>query len=291
MQSNLSMEARTGCIISLKRRSNFLQGLKPQFLCGFRGTAKAVPFQSRVHATIPRTAGVFSGRGRLGSLARCCLSMLAVLAIGIPQFALAQEPCKIDKAERDAAKKAGHARPVESELIFEDQGSFGNYQIFAQGEDSKLFSAGAEYERHSWGCLMKAQVYYVAEFLPFVLLNEPANLNFYGVTRSTAKQLVPGIGITPIGFRMLWRDGRAIQPYLMAKAGFLVFTQKAESPNASYENISLRSEIGVQIRMTRRVDLRLGMGDYHFSNVFVVPSNPGLDVMSYMGGIAFRLKE
>ena len=63
-----------------------------------------------------------------------------------------------------------------------------------------------------------------------------------------------------MGFRLLWRDGKTIKPYLMAKGGFLVFTQKAESPNASYENISLQSDLGVQIRLTPRVDLRLGWG-------------------------------
>jgi hypothetical protein len=225
--------------------------------------------------------------GRL-FLSGLCLSAAVVAAI---TPAHAQSPCKVDKAERDAAKKEGHPRPVESELTFEGQGSFGNYKIFAQGEDSKLFTSGVEYERHSWGCLLNAQVYYVAEFLPFVLLDQPANLNYYGIPRSTDKQFVPGIGITPIGFRMLWRDGKAIKPYLMAKGGFLVFSKKAESPNASYENISLRSEVGVQIRMTKRVDLRLGIGDYHFSNAFIVPSNPGLDVMSYMGGIAWHLHD
>jgi hypothetical protein len=217
--------------------------------------------------------------------------VLAALGIFTPGFAQGQAPCKVDKAERDAAKKEGHPRPVESQIIFEGQGSFGNYTIFAQGEDSKLFTAGVEYDRHSWGCLLKAHVYYVGEFLPFVLLDQPAILNYYGIPRSTDKQLVPGVGITPIGFRLLWRDRRAIQPYLMAKGGILVFTQKAESPNASYENISLRSEVGLQIRMTHRVDLRMGIGDYHFSNGFVVPSNPGLDVMSYMGGIAWHLRD
>jgi hypothetical protein len=217
--------------------------------------------------------------------------VLAGLGFFAPGPAWGQSPCKVDRAEREAAKNEGHPRPVESQIIFEGQGSFGNYTIFAQGEDSKLFTAGVEYDRHSWGCFLNAHVYYVGEFLPFVLLDQPAVLNYYGIARSTDKQLVPGIGITPIGFRLLWRDRRAIQPYLMAKGGILVFTQKAESPNASYENISLRSEVGLQIRMTHKVDLRMGMGDYHFSNGFVVPSNPGLDVMSYMGGIVWHLRD
>ena len=124
----------------------------------------------------------------------------------------------------------GEKRPVESELIFEGEGSFGNYKIFAQGSNSKLFTSGVEYDRHSWGCLLKAQVEYVAEFLPFVLLDEPTNLNYYGFSISTNKHLVPGIGITPVGFRLLWRDGKAIKPYLMAKGGFFAYSQKRCHP-------------------------------------------------------------
>jgi hypothetical protein len=222
------------------------------------------------------------------------LSCICVLAA--PMSALAQSPpaqvsCKTDEADRKEAKKAGHPRPVESQLVFEGQGSFGNYQIFAAGEDSKLFSAGVEYDRHSWGCFLRAQVFYVGEVLPFVLLDEPAVLNYYGVPRSTNKNYVPGAGVVPIGFQLRWRYGRAIKPYLMAKGGILGFTQKAESPNASYENFTLRSEVGVLVRLSHRVDLKMGIGDSHFSNGFVVPSNPGLDVMSYMGGIQLHLKD
>ena len=215
--------------------------------------------------------------------------ILAGLLAAVPSRA--QEPCMAERRERAAAKKAGQKLPVESQIAFEDQGSFGNFKIFAQGEDSKLFTAGVEYDRHSWGCLFKARVFYVAEFLPFVLLDEPADLNYYGVYYGTSKQFVPGIGASPAGFRLLWRDGQKVQPYLLAKGGFLVFTKKAESPNASYVNMSIRSELGVQVHMRDRLDLRLGMGFCHFSNAFVVPSNPGLDVMAYMGGIVYHLRE
>jgi hypothetical protein len=213
---------------------------------------------------------------------------MAVIGMLAPSLARGQT------SEDPQAKGSGGAdappvrHQVESYLTYEGQGSFGNYKIFAQGTESKLFTAGVEYDRHSWGYFLGAQVYYVAEFLPFVLLDEPAKLNYYGIVQSKNKDHVPGIGITPLGFRLVWRDGKAISPYLMAKGGLLVFSQKAMSPNASYENISLQSSAGVQVRLTRKVDLRMGMGDYHFSNAFVVPSNPGLDVMSYMYGISYR---
>ena len=216
------------------------------------------------------------------------LSAVSALA---PSVARGQATGDVQQMENPGAGAPPIRQRVESDLTFEGQGSFGNYQIFAQGTDSKLFTGGVEYDRHSWGYFLGSQVYYVAEFLPFVLLDEPAELNYYGVVESTNKgrrRLVPGIGITPIGIRFLWRDGKAIRPYLMAKGGLLVFTQKALSPNASYENISLQSSVGLEIRLTNRVDLRMGMGDYHFSNAFVVPSNPGLDVMSYMYGISYH---
>lgn len=212
--------------------------------------------------------------------------LLLALAWFAPQAIHAQEAGSMPEIPA-----AHNSHTVESELTFEGQGSFGNYKIFAQGEHSKLFTAGVEYDRHSWGYFLGSQVDYVAEFLPFVLLDQPAHLNYFGIPITKNKhdmELVPGLGITPIGIRFLWRDGCAIQPYLTAKGGILVFTQKAESPYATYENISLRSELGMQIRLGRRTELHLAMGDYHFSNDFIVPSNPGLDVMSYMGGITWH---
>lgn len=231
----------------------------------------------------------FRQRKRFRYCGVSCLFVLAAVSFLAPQPLTAQESGTTAIADIPMAEATKDKKPPASELIFEGEGSFGNYTIFAAGEDSKLFSSGVEYDRHSWGRFLGANVYYVAEFLPFVLLDEPAKLDYYGNPLSTKKQHVPGIGITPIGFRLLWRDGKAIKPYLMAKGGFLVFTQKAESPNASYENISLQSDIGVQIRMSERLELRMGMGDFHFSDAFIVPSNPGLDVMSYTSGISYHL--
>jgi hypothetical protein len=215
--------------------------------------------------------------------------LLAALVASAPRPSQAQSAAP-EPAENAAAQQGPPAKqPPESEFIVEGQGSFGNYTIFAAGEDSKLFTGGVEYERHSWGHFLGAQVYYAGEFLPFVLLDEPAKLNYYGIPRSANRTYVPGIGIIPIGFRLLWRHDRAVEPYFMGKGGIFGFTQKVLSPHASYEDFTLHSEIGLQIRMTQKTDLRLGIGDFHFSNAFVTPANPGLDVMAYDAGICYRL--
>jgi hypothetical protein len=98
------------------------------------------------------------------------------------------------------------------------------------------------------------------------------------------------VGFSPIGLRMMWRDKKAIKPYVLFKGGMLVFDHKAISDHAAYENFSMESGFGVQTRLTKRVDLRLGLwGDFHFSDGFVVPINPGTDMMNANWGISYHL--
>jgi hypothetical protein len=221
------------------------------------------------------------------------VTVLLVLVAFSPFAALPSSAQTAGPAPAIAAQAPEGSAPKqspESELIFEGQGSVGNYKIFAAGTDSKFFTAGVEYDRHSWGQFLGAQVYYVGEFLPFVLLDEPAKLDYYGNPRSTTKQLVPGIGVIPIGFRLVWLHDHAVEPYFMGKGGILGFTKKALSPHASYEDFTLHPEVGVEIRLTHKIDFRAGAGDVHFSNAFITPSNPGLDVMAYDGGICYRFQ-
>lgn len=214
----------------------------------------------------------------------------------------APEPAALSTATPAAASQldsAGHGnwfqRPVKQEFIAEGLVSYGNYKIFASGYDEKLFTGGVEYDRHSWGYLLKAQMDYVAEFLPFVLLDKPLSTDIWGNptyppgVSKKVRQYVPGIGFSPIGFRLLWRPNRKFQPYLEAKGGVLLFTHKVPSSKAAYENFSLQSAGGVQVKFNQRWGLRLGLfSDFHFSDAFVVPVNPGLDVMNANLGVSYH---
>ena len=51
-QAGASGGSRAGCINASQPVQNIPQGLKPQVLCAFCGTAKAVPFQNPIYATI-----------------------------------------------------------------------------------------------------------------------------------------------------------------------------------------------------------------------------------------------
>ncbi len=192
--------------------------------------------------------------------------------------------------QEPAVPSAGSSKPpVESEMIVEGLASYGNYRLFASGSGTHLYTAGVEYDRNSWGRFLRAQMDYTAEILPLVLLHAATQYGIDGSPTSSNREIVPGLGIYPIGFRMLWRDEKAWKPYLIAKGGMLGFTQKELSQKATYENFSLQYGFGLQLRMNERLDLRLGLfSDVHFSNAFIVPVNPGLDVMSSTLGVSYH---
>lgn len=212
--------------------------------------------------------------------------VLVALCLFVAQLAHSQE------TESAVETKHEVRQPVESELVVEGLASYGHYKIFASGSGCKLYTAGLEYDRHSWGYFLKARVDYVAEVLPLVLLNEAQKSDIWGTPTTTARQVVPGFAISPIGFRMMWRDGKSWKPYLMAKGGMIAFPKKVVSENATYESFSLQSAMGIQTRLTERLDLRLGLfSDFHFSDAFIVPVNPGLDVMNANLGVSYHFKK
>lgn len=170
-------------------------------------------------------------------------------------------------------------RPVDSDLAFEDLTSFGHYHVFAVTWWSYFYVAGMEYDRHSWGKLLGARMDYVGEVLPIVILRQPTKTDVWGDPKSTEHETLGGFGFSPIGFRLIWRDQKAWKPYFTVKVGLLGFNQKALSANSSYLTFSLQQSTGVQFRLTPRWDLRAGVSDFHFSNAFMVPSNPGIDEM------------
>ena len=181
-------------------------------------------------------------------------------------------------------------QPVESEIVVEGLASYGHYKIFASGSGCHLYTAGIEYDRHSWGRFLGARMDYTAEILPLVLLDTATASDIWGTPTTTNREIVPGLNISPFGFRLLWRDKRNWKPYLIGKFGVIGFTQKVLSQKSTYESFSLQSAMGLQIRMNQRMDLRLGLfSDFHFSNAFIVPVDPGLDVMSANLGVSYHL--
>ena len=94
---------------------------------------------------------------------------------------------------------------MESELAVTTMIPDGDYRMFSATDRCNAWTAGVEYDRHSWGHLLKSQVDYVVEVIPIMILSQPAVSDFWGNAKSTNQELVPGVSITPFGFRFLWR--------------------------------------------------------------------------------------
>ena len=178
----------------------------------------------------------------------------------------------------------------QKEIVYEGLVSFGNIRLFGAAENAKLYASGVEFDRELWPHLLHARVDAVCEVLPVVLLTQPRRTDVWGDTLSKTRKIVPGAGITPLGFRLLWRDGKRIMPFFEAKGSVLGFTQKALSPDATYENWSFHLTQGVKVHLRDRYDLRVGvLSDLHFSNAFVVRSNPAVDLMNVDVGLVYHL--
>jgi hypothetical protein len=186
------------------------------------------------------------------------------------------------------ANQAGREGP-KSELVYETLNSFGHLRIFGNTYWSYLHVAGVEYDRNTWSKFIGARMDYVGEILPVVVLKQPANTDVFGDKLGNTFETVGGLGISPVGLRMMWRDGKRWKPYFEAKGGMIAFTKKAPGVDSTYQNFSLQQSVGVQFQLSQRWDLRTGLGDFHFSNGYMVPSDPGLDVMNFSAGLSYYL--
>jgi hypothetical protein len=186
--------------------------------------------------------------------------------------------------------KPSWKKPVESEIAVTAMVPAGDYRLYSATIRCNAWTMGVEYDRHSWGYFLKSQFDYVVEVIPILLLSEPAKADFWGNPKSPNQQWVPGVSISPFGFRMLWRPDKAVRPYVIGKIGVIAFPHKVLSPAASYANFNVQADFGILFRMTERVDLRVDpFVFFHVSNGYLAASNPGMDELAMKIGISYHL--
>ena len=231
------------------------------------------------------------------TLLRCSVGLVAVLfcsAAARGQGSSLAEEGKAADASAFAPIAPAPApqtrRPgVESELAEMAMVSYGDYRVFGATARCNVYTVGLEYDRHIWGYHYKARVDYVVEVLPLVFLSQPVTADFWGNPTSPDQQLVHGLGVTPFGFRFMWRSNARVKPYMTGKMGAVVFAKKAFSPNSTYLNFNPQGEFGVQIRLNDRLELRVVPLEYfHASNGYLAASNPGMDELATKFGVSYQ---
>jgi hypothetical protein len=197
----------------------------------------------------------------------------------------------VETVIRVTPKPSGR-QPVRSEIAVMGMIPDGDYRLISTTIRCNAWTVGVEYDRHSWGHFLRSEMDYVVEVIPLLMLSEPAASDFWGNPKSPNQQHLYGLSISPFGFRWVWRNNKAVRPYIVGKLGAIAFNKKALSESASYANFNVQAAFGLQIRMTERLDLRVEPFEFfHVSNGYLAASNPGMDELATRIGISYYLRK
>jgi hypothetical protein len=137
----------------------------------------------------------------LGAISPMALAALWLSGPGVARCAQPERP------------RAG----AHSEIQIESGDSVGNFHLLGFAENRRLRLFGIEYDHPMFGRLFGSEFDYVGEVLPVLLLNEPARYGANSLALTKQRQEQYGAGISPIGFRLIWRMPGQIRPALAAK--------------------------------------------------------------------------
>jgi len=167
--------------------------------------------------------------------------------------------------------------------------SVGNFHLFAYADNRHILPISIEMGHPIFGHLFRAELDYVGEVLPAVLLNEPAKYGADGRALTAARRWQYGAGISPLGFRLIWRRRGGFQPYGIAKGDVLYFRNRVLSTQSTRLQFGSQIGLGVEKALSSRLGFRAGFSDFHVSNGNIGRRNPGIDFMYFTGGVSWRL--
>ncbi len=239
-----------------------------------------------------------SGDVSVVSFARRCFPAICLLGL----LALAIQVTGAQQALISTTQQAASPQPESGELFFEGFISNANFKFAGASLSSMVYYGGVEYDRRNLGTylsragrfwngppkLVHARLTYVLEILPLNIIRQPSQTDYWGNAIGPGRKTNPGIAVSPLGFRWMWRDGKSFRPYWTIKLGEALYAEKALGTNASYENFTVNSAVGFQTRLTPTTDLRLGYAYQHLSNGYT-NADPGLDTVGPSFGIVYHL--
>jgi len=159
--------------------------------------------------------------------------------------------------------------------------SFGTGHVFGFAQDRKFYTMAFRYG-FRFRTIKGVTLRYTAEAVPVAVLGEPY---FEGrpilgsPIQDTEWQYIYGGGLNPIGIQMNFRSGKRLQPVLDSNGGFLYFTQRVLSPEASQFNFTVHVGLGVQIFSSERHAITAAFRYHHLSNANISQRNPGTDAL------------
>jgi hypothetical protein len=155
--------------------------------------------------------------------------------------------------------------------------SLGSGNVFGFAHDRRLYESGLAYG-FAFFHTRRISLRYSLEVIPVAYLSEPYLNGSPTLGRvSTERREIYGGGVSPVGFQLNLRRGRRLQPMADFHAGFLYFSRRILSDQASQFNFTVALGLGAQLFTTGRGAISAGVRYHHLSNANITSRNPGTD--------------
>lgn len=139
---------------------------------------------------------------------------------------------------------------------------------------------------------------YTVDFIPVAIVTKNPKIDIHSrrvftdggwIYIATGVSPVYGFGMSPVGFKFHFLQGRHARVFLSASGGFLAFAENVPHPDARKFNFTFDFGGGVQIWARSNWGVTLGYKLHHLSNANTADANPGLDAsIFYIGISSFR---
>lgn len=100
---------------------------------------------------------------------------------------------------------------------------------------------------------------------------------------------IAGWGISPLGLKMHFRRGNALQPFLAFNGGFLHFQHAVPNPTGTRWNFTAAVGGGLRCLMGSRYAVDAGYMFHHMSNGRAPVENPSLNTNVFSFGLSYSL--
>lgn len=138
---------------------------------------------------------------------------------------------------------------------------------------------------------------YQIEATPLALAfkNEVRNPAFQSVaatpnTPPTVRETTYGFGISPVGFRFLFKPKNRLKPFIALHAGFVFFRKPVPVPDSLSYDFTGDFGGGLQYQIKRNKAVSFGYRYYHISNMNIGAVNPGYNGQVFYVGYSFFYK-
>ncbi|MDX1671637.1 MAG: acyloxyacyl hydrolase [Balneolaceae bacterium] len=156
--------------------------------------------------------------------------------------------------------------------------SFNSATIIGETANASLGMLGINYNRRIFE-FRKIAFEYSAD------LNFFANYDYPEFNQENSRNILQGLGFSPVGFQLNFDDARKVYPYFRSSGGLMVMEAPFPDNRGTKLNFTFELGAGLEFAIMKHTHLFLGYKYHHLSNGETGQINPGVDSNLFYGGL------